>query len=157
MKEIERKFLVLIDKLPNLVPNYQSITQAYMHEEDPMTRIRITSLNESMNAYKAYITLKGIGLLERDEFEFEIPVEEAKETINLWGKGFISKLRYNYFENDVKWEIDFFSGPLEGLVIAEVELESPDQELILPEWIGQEVTNESDYTNVKLALNGMPN
>jgi adenylate cyclase len=158
MKEIERKFLVLVDKLPNLVPNYQAITQAYMHEADPMTRIRIAHSIQynSGSIQKAYITLKGIGLLERDEIEFDMPVEKAKEAIRLWSKCSISKLRYEHIENDTKWEIDFFSGPLEGLVIAEVELESTDQEFITPEWIGREVTNDPDYTNVKLAQNGMP-
>jgi len=163
MKEIERKFLVLVDKLPSLLPEYQVITQAYLHEIDPMTRIRIVNRLEFYSEYgsqfystliqTAYITLKSTGLLERDEVEFEMPIDKAREAINLWSKCSISKIRYKHFENDVRWEIDFFSGALEGLVIAEVELKSKDQEFIIPEWIGREVTDDPDYTNVRLAKN----
>jgi adenylate cyclase len=165
MKEIERKFLVIPDKLPiKQLLNYQIITQAYLHDTNPITRVRlITHLEQStatVQSYqpddsKAYITLKGPGLLERDEIEFEIPLDKASEAIRLWGKSCITKHRFIYCL-DVKWEIDFFKGYLDGLVIAEVELESQDQEFIIPEWIGREVTNDPEYTNVMLAKNGMP-
>ncbi len=151
MKEIERKFLVIPDILPKGLLNYQIITQAYLHDEDPMTRVRlVTSLADHDS--KAYLTFKGPGLLERDEIEFEMPLDKATEAIHLWGKGSVTKHRFIHYA-DVKWEIDVFKGNLDGLVIAEVELESKDQQFIIPEWIGREVTNDPDYTNVRLSKN----
>jgi CYTH domain-containing protein len=153
MKEIERKFLVVREKLPKELLGYQVITQAYLHDTGPMTRIRIVTYLKDPYESKAFLTFKGPGLLERDEIEFEMPLDKANEAIHLWGKGSITKTRYVYY-SDVKWEIDFFQDHLQGLVIAEVELESKDQKFIIPEWISREVTDNPEYTNVRLAQKG---
>lgn len=150
MKEIERKFLINFDKLPKDLLAYKVITQAYLHDTCPMTRVRLVTYLQEPYESTAFITFKGPGLLERDEIEFEMPLDKADEAIRLWGKGCITKTRYLYYA-DVKWEIDIFQDHLHGLIIAEVELKSKDQKFIIPEWIDREVTYDPHYANVRLA------
>lgn len=56
------------------------------------------------------------------------------------------------------FSVDLFSGPLEGLILAESE--QPDAETLaalpLPEWLGADVTNNPCYQGGHLAAHGLP-
>jgi CYTH domain-containing protein len=99
----------------------------------------------------AYLTIKGIAVgASRLEFEYGIPFEDAKELLNLCEMPLIEKNRYRVEEGGVVWEIDEFLGENLGLIIAEVELESEDQTLTKPDWVGEEVTGDPRYFNANL-------
>jgi len=127
-KEIERKYLVKHEELIPLLKNGQIIKQAYIPTENGITvRIRI-------KADKAFLTLKGKSTgISRDEFEYAIPVDEA-ETM------------FNNFCGEEK----IFEEHNKGLIVAEVELKSEDQEFDLPSWIESEVSDDDRYFNINL-------
>lgn len=163
MKEIERRFLVHVDKLPPLPMHrpFQIITQGYLHDDNPLVRVR--TINWSDGLKWARCTFKGRGLVERDEIEFPMPYEKAEQALELWAKTKIVKHRYiidtplsSRSDDGRVWELDQFQLDLEGLWIVEVELKYPDEPFDSPEWLGREVTNDSRYTNVRLAQDGIP-
>lgn len=146
MKEIERKFLVdpmEWDKIDKGVPN--RIKQGYLSKSvDSTVRVRIYG-------EKAYLTLKGKTQgISRDEFEYEIPYNEAEEILNLFCKKFISKDRYLVDFDKKTWEIDIFHGNLSGLILAEIELKDENENFMLPPWIGKEVSDDPGYFNAVL-------
>jgi CYTH domain-containing protein len=146
MKEIERKYLVQQNDFSflNSVEG-KKIKQAYIqNEEDRTVRIRT-------KADKAFLTIKiGKDTLSRDEFEYQIPVKDALSMMEIMNLKVLSKTRYEIkFENNL-WEVDVFEGKLDGLIIAEIELESEDESFNKPVWLGREVTNDLSYLNAKL-------
>ena len=146
-KAIERRFLV---KNFNFIKLEKSlyIKQAYLKiEENYALRIRIVS-----NA--SYITLKRMDSgITRQEFEFPISMNVANYLITNYLVGsIINKKRYIVKYDNMMWEIDEFFGDNEGLVIAEIELEHERQEIIKPNWIGQEISTEHKYLNCNLAI-----
>ncbi len=146
MLEIERKFLIkdLVQIRPFLV-NGLSLMQGYLFDEqDKSLRVRIAS-------NKATITMKfGVNALVREEFEYEIPMEDAESLWRLCSKK-LSKTRYRLMHAGNLWEIDVFHEKNEGLVLAEIELSAPDQVFEPPFWLGEEVTDDARYLNVNLA------
>ncbi|WP_412467300.1 CYTH domain-containing protein [Pedobacter sp. KLB.chiD] len=147
-KEIERKFLIHQlnwDKLAK--PKGKLLRQGYLLTDKTKTiRIRAT---ES----KGFLTIKGetIGAT-RLEYEYEIPVGEATELLDNFSASELSKTRYEIEFNGKLWEIDVFSGDNEGLIVAEIELESEEETFDLPDWIGKEVTEEERYYNSNLTV-----
>ena len=88
----------------------------------------------------------------RDEFEYEIPVEDARTMMaDLCAKPLVEKQRYKIAHQGLVWEVDEFEGANKGLIIAEIELSSEDQQFTLPEWIDREVTGDPRYYNAALA------
>ena len=146
MLEIERKFLIkdLVQIRPFLV-NGLSLMQGYLFDEqDKSLRVRIAS-------NKATITMKfGVNALVREEFEYEIPMEDAESLWRLCSKK-LSKTRYRLMHAGNLWEIDVFHEKNEGLVLAEIELSAPDQVFEPLFWLGEEVTDDARYLNVNLA------
>ena len=146
MLEIERKFLIkdLVQIRPFLV-NGLSLMQGYLFDEqDKSLRVRIAS-------NKATITMKfGVNALVREEFEYEIPMEDAESLWRLCSKK-LSKTRYRLMHAGNLWEIDVFHEKNEGLVLAEIELSAPNQAFEPPFWLGEEVTDDARYLNVNLA------
>ena len=147
-KEIERKFLV------SFLPEGMSGTtmrQGYLQpEKERAVRVRTIKKDGSK---KGFLTIKGIGSesgMSRYEFEIEIPVPDADYLLSLCDKPLIEKTRYKYDYEDLTWEIDEFHGVNDGLVIAEVELESEEQKLKKPNFIGEEVTGQVKYYNMML-------
>ena len=144
MKEIERKFLVndlsIIDDC-----FFDEIRQSYLFNElDKSLRIRIK--NE-----KAFLTIKGgQNGISRDEFEFQIPLIEAKEMIRVFDLKELVKKRYYKSDDLLTWEIDVFQGKLSGLVVAEIELPSENFNFEIPDWLGKEVTFDRTYLNAEL-------
>ena len=143
--EIERKFKVTSDEYKQLAkPLY--CKQGYFNTpNEPLVRVRIMG-------EKAYLTLKGKNKgITRLEFEYEIPVIDAQELLyNFCSTPFIEKNRFIISIEDTTWEVDEFLDENSGLVIAEVELLSENDNFNKPSWIGSEVSHESKYYNYKL-------
>ena len=149
-EEIERKFLVHKDQLPTL-PEGAKLSQGYLAYR-PTVRVRTE--DGPGDTKKAYITIKGAGLVGRDEFEYDIPFEEAQQLLKLATDALVVKTRYKLPVSDhpdLKWELDIFEGENAGLIV--VELETPDYETkyVHPVWLGEDVTEDSHYKNAALA------
>ena len=94
----------------------------------------------------------------RQEFEYPVPMDDALEMLNDLCEGpIIEKHRYLVSYKGNVWEFDEFHGDNEGLVVAEIELDSEEQSFEKPEWIGDEVTTDSRYYNVNLIKNPYKN
>jgi len=145
--EIERKFLTLDDTWKASATGSAHILQGYF-ARTPLLRARIRIYGD-----KGFITLKSEGgKLIRHEYEYEIPKAEAVEMIKQFSiEPIITKTRYDVPYGGVVWAVDVFEGANRGLVLAEAELETPDQALSMPRWAGREVTNDRHYGNSSLA------
>jgi len=142
--EIERKFLVTGD-VPT-TGDGAKITQAYLCL-DPERTIRVRVEDDS-----ATITIKGRSTgISRAEFEYEVPLADGLEMLNMATGDPIEKRRYRIDAPPFVWEIDVFEGANEGLVIAEIELESESDSFDVPEWLGPEVSDDSRYLNACLS------
>jgi len=104
---------------------------------------------------KGWLTIKGITVgATRAEYEYEIPSDEASEMLdNLCERPLIEKTRYRVEHQGLIWEVDEFDGDNAGLIIAEVELEEEDQAIVLPDWVGEEVTGDARFFNANLIAN----
>ena len=151
--EIERKFLVDLEKWNNLKkPVGEFYRQGYLLT-DPTKTIRVRQTSE-----KGFLTIKGISVgASRSEFEYEIPREEAKELLDQFSVSELVKIRYKILFEDKLWEIDEFLGDNEGLMVAEIELQSEDETFSIPDWISEEVTAEEKYYNSNLTQNPYKN
>jgi len=147
--EIERKFLVLNDKWKSGVNTELRIVQGYLAtNEYSSTRIRIQDDQANINIKSATLGVS------RTEFEYAIPVDDAQLMIDdLCIKPVIEKTRYIVKHMQHTWEIDVFSGDNEGLIVAEIELLSPDEAFEKPSWLGEEVSHDKRYYNVCLIEN----
>lgn len=146
--EIERKFLVNSYEWRDgnkPVPT----CQGYLISANDCT-VRVRVMGE-----QAFLTVKGKSEgLTRLEYEYEIPVADAKEIlVHLCMQPYIEKNRYKISYAGMTWEIDEFLKDNEGLIVAEVELESEEQEVELPPWIGEEVSHDPRYSNANLGKN----
>lgn len=148
MVEIERKFLVKTTDFKEQVFAKNRIAQGYLSSEPERTvRIRIKGT-------KGFITIKGIGSdsgMSRFEWENEIPLDEAQELLKLCEKGKIEKTRFEIKSGNHVFEVDEFYGENEGLIIAEIELESETDTFDKPDWLGEEVTSDPRYYNSYLS------
>jgi adenylate cyclase len=145
-QEIERKFLVKGDFKP-FASKSTRIKQGYLCSvPERAVRVRIKGV-------KGFITIKGIGNEEgtsRYEWEKEIPVTEAEDLLKICEPGEIDKTRYLVKAGDHTFEVDEFYGENEGLIIAEIELDSEAENFEKPDWLGEEVTGDNKYYNVML-------
>ncbi len=108
---------------------------------------------------RAWLTVKGrvVGIT-RSEYEVEIPVSEAIEMLEtLCLQPLIQKRRYRIPAGQLVWEVDEFLGANCGLVIAEVELQSAGQVIVVPDFVGEEVTGDPRYYNSNLMANPFEN
>ena len=153
MTEIERKFLVSnLDECLQHHTNSKSIVQGYL-SFDPARTVRIRKTDTG-----AFLTIKGKSNATGDtrlEWEKEIPENEATLLLDLCLGETIRKTRYLVPHQSHLFEVDVFSGKLQGLVIAEVELSADDEQLDLPIWIGEEVTGDPRFYNSDLANKGL--
>jgi adenylate cyclase len=146
--EIERKFLLTGTSWKHLAPG-TSYRQGYLNSTKERT-VRVRTIDD-----KGFLTIKGISVgATRVEYEYEIPAVDAKKLLDdLCEKPIIEKSRYKITHAGFVWEIDEFFGENEGLVVAEIELESEDQTFAKPEWVGEEVTGDPRYFNSNLIKN----
>ena len=148
MIEIERKFLVLSNDFINEAFSKKRIVQGYLNSNPERTvRVRI-------KAEKGFLTIKGKGNdsgTTRLEWEREIAVEDAEKLLPLCENGLIDKVRHEIKVGDHVVEVDVFSGENEGLIMAEIELQSEDEAFEKPQWLGEEVTGDNRYYNAYLS------
>jgi adenylate cyclase len=141
--EIERKFTVdplkwkLVEK-----PKPFEIIQGYLLQTEKCT-IRIRLKNQ-----KAFLTLKGktVGI-SRSEFEYEIPAQDAHSIMEQFTNKSLHKYRYEIKIGNHTWEVDEFKGKLEPLILAEIELNSEDEDFELPDWVLADVSHDPQYYN----------
>ncbi len=145
--EIERKFTV--DPALLRLENGTKIKQGYLPTTNKTAmRVRIADQH-------AFLTIKGTNQgATRSEFEYPIPLSDAHQIIEeLCKRPFIEKTRYLQEYAGNQWEIDVFEGENQGLMMAEVELESEDQQVEIPPWAIREVTGDLRYYNSNLVRN----
>ena len=144
--EIERKFLLTSDAWKVLAPATR-YRQGYLSSRKERT-VRVRTIND-----KGFLTIKGVSAgVTRMEYEYEIPVEDANVLLDeLCEQPLIEKNRTKIDFTGSVWEVDEFFGENEGLIVAEIELESEDQQFEKPVWIGEEVSGDSRYFNSSLS------
>lgn len=145
--EIERKFLVLNDSWRDSVRDSAYFRQGYLNQEIDCS-VRVRACRD-----RAWLNIKSVTVgAARLEFEYEIPLDDAHTMLNtLSRRPLIEKTRYFVEVGPHTWEIDVFEGDNAGLVVAEIELEKPDETFEKPGWVGEEVTYDPRYYNTSLA------
>ena len=146
--EIERKFLIK-EKPFSIAKRSLKINQGYIiNEKSKVIRVR-----EKGDDY--FLTIKGNNIgISRLEYDFPISKEDAKELIFHFCKTtLIEKTRHYIEHKGHTWEVDEFHGKNNGLIVAEIELESEDEKFEIPDWVGEEVTQDDRYYNMNLAIN----
>jgi CYTH domain-containing protein len=143
--EIERKFLVRgveWRESPGL-----RLSQGYLNRApDRTVRVRIAG-------ERAFLTIKGSTTgASRAEFEYEIPLADGGALLKMCEQPVIDKIRRVIVHENETWEVDEFLGENAGLVVAEIELQSEDQAITRPSWLGEEVTHDPRYFNSNLSL-----
>ena len=151
--EIERKYRVTSDAWRALAHAVIPMAQGYLNDSASLdSGAQKASVRVRIQGEQAFLNLKSreIGHT-RQEFDYPIPVEEARALLALCVGGLIDKRRHLVRHGGLLWEVDEFLGDNAGLVVAEVELEQADQAIELPEWAGEEVTDQVRYYNLALA------
>ncbi len=145
--EIERKFLVADDSWRKFCKKSERLKDGLIAITDEGRKVRVR-LYEG----RATLTVKSPGEgLKRDEFEYEIPLEDAHELIkNHCGDFVLTKTRHTAPFEGFNWQIDVYEGLLDGVKIAEVEVDRVDAEVPLPPWVDREVTGNPDYTKINM-------
>lgn len=150
MQEIERKFLVN-DLIHEVLKAHQSlgICQGYIYDGNDGKTVRVRTKGN-----KGYLTIKGKSTgISRTEFEYEIPHSDALVLLEQFCEKTLIKDRYAIEVGGMTWDVDVFHGHLDGLIVAEIELEDEQQSFEQPEWLAQEVSHDQRYYNVNL-ING---
>ncbi len=144
-KEIERKFLVKGDA-------WRALAQGTMYRQGYLNSAKERTVRVRTVGDKAFLTIKGITVgATRAEYEYEIPFDDCNALLdNLAEKPIIEKKRCKIPMNDLVWEVDEFFGDNQGLIVAEVELQSEDQKIDKPDWVGDEVSGDPRYFNSNL-------
>jgi adenylate cyclase len=145
--EIERKFLVNGDAWRDAVSHALKLRQGYLNRE------RQCSIRVRSDGRRGWLNIKGVTVgAERREFEYEIPLAEAEELLSDFAQPpLIEKTRYHVPAGEHVWEIDVFEGDNAGLIVAEIELNHPDEPFDKPAWVADEVTDDVRYYNTQLA------
>jgi adenylate cyclase len=147
--EIERKFLVRNDQWRQHVLSQSRLVQGYLTRGKglggPTIRVRI-------GGGKARLNIKGASAgISRSEFEYEIPLQDAQQILGeLAEKPHIEKTRHRVQCGGHIWDLDVFEGENSGLVVAEVELGSEEEQFEMPSWAGEEVSDDRRYHNANL-------
>ena len=144
-QEIERKFLVTGDA-------WRRLAKGTVYRQGYLSTVKERTVRVRTVGDKGYLTVKGLSVgAKRAEFEYEIPVTDADVMLDeLCEQPLIEKTRYKIPFDGLIWEVDEFASDNEGLIVAEVELSDEDQEIRLPDWIGEEVTDDLRYYNANL-------
>jgi adenylate cyclase len=145
--EIERKFLLRGEGWRTAVSASQAMRQGYLNQE------KRCSVRVRVGGGRGWLNLKGVTIgAQRQEFEYEIPLADAQRILDdLSFKPLIEKVRHTVQHEGHVWEIDEFGGANAGLIVAEIELDSPDEPFAKPEWLGEEVTWDERYYNTCLS------
>ena len=145
-KEIERKYL--IDQT-----RWQPTAEGSFIMQGYLLRSKELTIRLRLKDNRAFLTLKGAACgISRSEFEYEIPPGDAQAMLDEYANGnMVCKKRYLTNVGKHCWEVGIFEGANRGLAVAEIELESEDEEFILPDWVTREVSGDIRYNNAYLA------
>jgi len=150
--EIERKFLLAGDGWRGLVARSEPMAQGYLvgaaaiaagHAKSSV-RVRIAGDHAWLNIKSATLGV------ERHEFEYPIPTDDARHLLGELADGRVEKVRHHVMLDGAHFEIDEFAGENAGLIVAEIELPSVEAPFPRPDWLGVEVSDRSRYYNVNL-------
>ena len=146
--EIERKYL-----LANA--DWRSGAVGVPYRQGYLSTVKERTVRVRTVGEKAFLTIKGVSVgVTRSEYEYEIPVDEANAMLDeLCERPLIEKNRHTIVHQGLTWEVDEFFGENAGLIVAEVELEGEDQAIMLPPWVGVEVSGDPRYFNSNLIKN----
>ncbi len=146
-KETEHKYLVISDSFKKMAERSETLAQGYLSRTPERTvRVRV-------KGDKGYLTVKGKNEGDtRLEFEYEVPVEDAREMLELCEGEIVEKIRYFVPYKGRVWEVDCFEGDLKGIVVAEVELPYQGCGYERPDFVGEEVTGDPRWYNSQLHL-----
>lgn len=144
--EIERKFLVVNESWREAASAGMRYRQGYL-STGPSNSVRVR-----VSGDKAWLTIKSATIgVTRHEYEYEIPAADGHEILDeLCVKPLIEKIRFIVQHDGHAWEVDVFEGDNAGLVVAEIELGSADEEFTVPEWAGEDVSSDVRYYNQRL-------
>jgi len=151
--EIERKFLLASENWRPLVERSEHIRDGLLSSNDER-KVRVRIIGE-----RSTLTIKSKRIRgQREEFEYDIPGDDAERLLIYCGGNVIHKIRHYIGFAGLIWEVDEYEGLLKGVVLAEVELDSIDQPIVMPDWIGQEVTAAAPYSKINMLRNrqGLP-
>jgi adenylate cyclase len=155
--EIERKFLVDAARFSPPAGGVE-IRQGYLaRSPERSVRVRLTRPAAASGAVEesATLTIKGPDGMTRMEYEYEIPPADAAELLDrLALPGEIGKVRYRVDVAGRTFEVDVYGGRHQGLITAEIEMGSSDDEVVLPDWVTKEVTGDPAWTNAALSRVG---
>jgi adenylate cyclase len=145
-KEIERKFLLANEGWRAQVQGSVDIRQGYLSSNEEC------SIRTRISGDKAFLNIKSATIgVERTEFEYPIPLADGNEILRqLCGDQLVEKTRHYIPAGAHTWEVDVFRGANEGLVVAEIELGAADEPFERPAWLGEEVSSDPRYYNVRL-------
>jgi CYTH domain-containing protein len=145
--EIERKFLLANDGWKSAIARSVRIRDGLIaNSNGQKARVRIAD-------DVATIALKSRkrDLIVRDEFEYSIPLSDAEEILRIMCDGnVLYKTRHFVLHASNTWQVDVYEGLLDGVVLAEIELTNVDQTLMLPDWIGAEVTSDPSFRKINM-------
>lgn len=145
--EIERKFIARPQNWSQLATG-EHLRQGYLSRAANAT-VRVRIQNE-----RATLTIKSRNDgIARSEFEYEIVLADATQLLQLCDGPLIEKIRYCIDYEGHRFEVDVFEGDNAGLIVAEVELQSAEEAVTLPDWIEREVSHDARYFNSNLAIN----
>lgn len=144
--EIERKFLVHGDAWRD--------APAIFYSQGYLNRVKERTVRVRIAGEEAFLTIKGISSgATRAEFEYPIPLWDARDLLALCEQPLIEKYRRKILFEGFVWEVDEFLGENAGLVVAEIEVPAEDTVFTKPAWVGVEVTSDSRYFNSSLSAN----
>lgn len=150
--EIERKFLLTDDSWRDAVGEGVRMSQGYLSKQRGRT-VRVRVAGE-----QAWLTIKGESKgISRAEFEYDIPLAEAVQLLELCEPSVIDKTRYEVPFAGHVWEVDVFHGENEGLVVAEIELADENEPFEKPPWVGEDVSDDRRYANSVLSVTPFQN
>jgi len=151
--EIERKFLLASERWRSLVERRELIRDGLLSTNDER-KVRVRIIGE-----RSTLTIKSKRVRgQREEFEYNIPLSDAERLLTYCSGNVIQKVRHYILHAGLTWEVDEYEGLLKGVILAEVELDSFEQPIVLPDWIGHEVTAEPPYSKINMlrARQGLP-
>ena len=146
--EIERKFLLKNDNWRQRVIRSQVMQQGYLAKDGGKSSVRVRLEGDS-----ARLNIKAAVVgRSRAEYDYPLPLADAEEILRNLSVGVVEKTRHWVREGEHEWEIDEFLGDNAGLIVAELELHHADESFAIPDWAGDEVTDDVRYYNHSLSL-----
>lgn len=150
--EIEHKFLPANDDWRGQIEHSVRMAQGYLNPASALRDgLQQTSIRVRIAGESAWLNIKSREPgAQRQEFEYAIPVVDAEALLALCVGGRIEKVRHHVRYGAHLWEIDEFGGDNAGLIVAEIELSTPDEVFARPDWLGLDVTDQPRYYNLNL-------